>query len=303
MVVGCTLVKESRIDGDIVRFGIAARPSNNMPYIGDTFRDTLENLMKIADFLNGIGIDFYRFPSKILPVREVNDVKLKNIDMIRECIPAIQELGTYYRTRGIRTCFHVSEYCNPVSLNPIVVQQSVDEIEAISTFLNYFNGGWVETRLGPVGRGGTKVQALDRFGTFIGYLSESAISRIKIENDDRKTCLGACEDLISIHDQFKVGIIFNVGKFVKHPKEHKREIISTVEAFLGRWGTGIPVVNYENIAYADWGGPLNVPMFWEFVEYLKHVRFDSMILTERREFDVMAAKRYANDNGLDRYLV
>ena len=290
-----------------MRIGFPAKPIKALQY-GDTddFRLNLQRMEHLAAFLDSVDIDYYRFPSKMFPnilgTFNGEAIKIKSMDYIKNDLLAVSELGKYFRMLNIRTSVHASHYCNPISKNDMVVAQSVAEVEALAFFLTHFGKGWIELRIGAPGKENRKI-AIDRFESFLNKLTESARSKIRIENDSRKGCLGTVEDCIYVADTFNVNLVFDIGNFSLNPLEDKSNPIQIVEAFVSRWGQSTPSINYDNYKRGTRAmEKIDEASFWTFIQCFEGKLFDVMIETKRQEFDVIAVKNYAYDNGLERYL-
>ena len=295
-----------------MRIGFCASPVQpELSISSKSFKITLDRLGKLADWLNKLGIDFYRFPSKMFPTvkkefvvksdsgEKVVEKRVIDFSQVQSEVIVIGQLGKFYKSRGIRTCLHTSLYCNPVSLKEDVVKRSIDEIEILSYFLNKFGSGWLETRLGPIGV--SRESAFSRFETFYESLSENTKSKLVIENDSMDVMFGSTQDLLDLNDMFGVKIVFDTGNFAVNPSEHRLEYVRVVEAFFERWKDGVPVFHYNNINPSD-RDEIDADLFWgfcsAFYENDNDRDFDVMLTSKGREFDVVSVKNFAVDNGI-----
>ena len=78
-----------------LRIGFAAIPLNKklLPVTSKkSARETVLRLMNVADYVAGLGIDFYRIPANISPY--------ESLEQIEEAKEEIRELGAMFRQAG-----------------------------------------------------------------------------------------------------------------------------------------------------------------------------------------------------------
>lgn len=63
----------------------------------------MERLIRVAEYVHGLGIDFYRIPANISPRDDLESLENARDQAVR--------LGEIFKRHDIRTCFHITYYC------------------------------------------------------------------------------------------------------------------------------------------------------------------------------------------------
>lgn len=292
-----------------MRIGFPSRPIYDIAFAStDDLRVNIARMEKMGAFMGDIGVDFYRFPSKMFPnvfmkgVGQQPDMKVKSMDAVQSCVIAINELGAYYKSLDIRIGVHASEFVNPISQNPKVVEQSAKEVEVLAAFCEYFGDGFVETRIGPVGKR-ARVSCVGEFQNFWNSLSKRAQKFLVLENDPREQFYGTIYEVATASQVCGVPIVFDLGNFLLNALEKKGKIVEAITLAAATWKDGRIVINYENYNPAHVNlEELNAEYFWKFIDMVKTCKgvedVDVMLETKGREFDVVRAREYASKHDI-----
>ncbi len=278
-----------------MRIGFAAIPLNKklLPVTSKkSARETVLRLMNVADYVAGLGIDFYRIPANISPH--------ENLEQIDDAKEVIRELGTLFRKRNIRTCFHVTYYCILNSPDPVVVGKSILELECLAAFDRYAGGGnHIEIHAG--GAYGDRGAAINRFINCALGLDESIFRMLRLENEEIAGKTGTVDELKRINFDTGIPLLFDVAHYRVNPQEHQRPLRGIVEEFLATWkdATTYPVLHYSTTS-PDSGThlPVNPAEFWDYVGMLDGLGFDVMLETKEKEKDVLKVRRYRNSHPI-----
>ena len=278
-----------------MRIGFAAIPLNKklLPVTSKkSARETVLRLANVADYVAGIGIDFYRIPANISPY--------ESLEQIEEAKAQIRELGAMFRRLDIRTCFHVTYYCILNSPDRTVVDNSIKELECLAAFDRYAGGGnHIEIHAG--GSYGDREMAIRRFIDRALGLDEYVFRMLRLENEEHPGKIGTVEELKSINRETGLPLLFDVAHYRVNPLENALPPRSIVEEFLSTWqgATTYPVLHYSTTS-PDSGThlPIDPAGFWEYVKLLHGLGFDVMLETKEKEKDVLKVRRYRHSRPI-----
>ncbi len=197
-----------------MRIGFAAIPLNKrlLPVTSKkSARETVLRLANVADYVAGIGIDFYRIPANISPY--------ESLEQIEEAKAQIRELGAMFRRLDIRTCFHVTYYCILNSPDRTVVDNSIKELECLAAFDRYAGGGnHIEIHAG--GSYGDRETAIRRFIDRALGLDEYVFRMLRLENEEHPGKIGTVDELKSINRETGIPLLFDVAHYRVNPLEN-----------------------------------------------------------------------------------
>lgn len=278
-----------------MRIGFAAIPLNKklLPVTSrKSARETVLRLANVADYVAGIGIDFYRIPANISPY--------ESLEQIEEAKAQIRELGAMFRRLDIRTCFHVTYYCILNSPDRTVVDSSIKELECLAAFDRYAGGGnHIEIHAG--GSYGDREMAIRRFIDRALGLDEYVFRMLRLENEEHPGKIGTVDELKSINRETGLPLLFDVAHYRVNPLENALPPRSIVEEFLSTWqgATTYPVLHYSTTS-PDSGThlPIDPAGFWEYVKLLHGLGFDVMLETKEKEKDVLKVRRYRHSRPI-----
>lgn len=272
-----------------MRIGFAAIPLNKklLPVTSrKSARETMLRLMNVADYVAGLGIDFYRIPANISPY--------ESLEQIEEAKEVIRELGAMFRKYDIRTCFHVTYFCILNSPDSRVVDSSVKELECLAAFDRYAGGGnHIEIHAG--GAYGDRGAAIRRFIDRALCLDDYVFRMLRLENEEHAGKIGTIDELKLINRETGIPLLFDLAHYRVNPIEQDLPLRGIVEEFLTTWheATTYPVLHYSTTSLESGTHlPVDPAGFWEYVELLHGLGFDMMLETKEKEKDVIKVKRY-----------
>lgn len=272
-----------------MRIGFAAIPLNKklLPVTSKkSARETVLRLMNVADYVAGLGIDFYRIPANISPY--------ESLEQIDEAKDLIRELGARFRKLDIRTCFHVTYYCILNSPERTVIDSAIKELECLAAFDRYAGGGnHIEIHAG--GSYGDRESAISRFIDRALSLDEYIFRMLRLENEEHPGKIGTINELGLINRETGIPLLFDVAHYRVNPLEQALPPRGIVEEFLSTWhgATTYPVLHYSTTC-PDSGThlPVDPAGFRDYVESLHGLGFDVMLETKEKEKDVLKVRRY-----------
>ncbi len=276
-----------------MRIGFAAIPLNKklLPVTSKkSARESALRLINVAEYVAGLGIDFYRIPANISPH--------ENLEQIDDAKEVIRELGALFRKLNIRTCFHVTYYCILNSPDPVVVGKAIRELECLAAFDRYAGGGnHIEIHTG--GAYGDRGAAINRFVNCALGLDESIFRMLRLENEEIAGKIGTVDELKQINFETGIPLLFDVAHYRVNPLERARPLRGIVEEFLATWkdATTYPVLHYSTTS-PDSGThlPVNPAEFWDYARLLEGLGFDVMLETKEKEKDVLKVKRFRHSD-------
>ena len=154
------------------------------------------------------GIGAFRVSSGILPMYTHPVVGWRLDDehaAAAGVTAALRAAGRLRQRSGVRVSFHPDQFVVPGSVNPAVVESSLQELE-YQAHVAELIGAEQLTIHGGGARGG-KSASLERLAGNLGRLSPRARSRVVLENDDR---LFTVEDLLPICERLDVPLVYDV---------------------------------------------------------------------------------------------
>jgi UV DNA damage endonuclease len=278
-----------------LRIGFAAIPYNNMllPVTSKKSASvTMERLARVAEYVHGLGIDFYRIPANISPY--------ESLPSIEEAKNHIHDLGLMFRRFNIRTCFHATYYCILNTPRPEVLEKAITELRCLCLYDRYAGGGnHIEIHTG--GAYGDRKASISRFIENVLKLDDDIFRMLRLENEEHEGKAGTVEELEHINHETGIPLLFDIAHYRVNPIEQKTEPRQIVERFLDTWhgSSTSPVLHYSTIL----GGsgkhlPVDPIDFWEYVEQLSGLTYDVMLETKEKERDVLKVKSSARANGI-----
>lgn len=273
-----------------LRIGFAAIPHNPklLPVTSrKSARESALRLMNVANYVAGLGIDFYRIPANVSPH--------ESLEMIDDARDAIRELGALFRKLDIRTCFHATYFCILNSPDPAVIEKSIAELECLAAFDRHAGGGnHIEIHAG--GAYGDRQSAIRRFVDRALGLDECIFRMLRLENEEHEGKIGTVDELMRINRETGIPLLFDYAHYQLNSLETGRPPRGIVEEFLATWrdASTFPVLHYSTIRPGSGTHlPVSPTEFWQYVEQLRGLEFDVMLETKEKEKDVLKVKRYA----------
>ena len=176
-------------------------------YLGQIARDNAESLVQAVDECHRLGIGAFRVNSAILPLSTHPDsgYRLEQIDAQGNARDGFLRAGTRARELDIRLSFHPDQFVVLNSERADVVAFGQREIEYQNGVAELIGADTIVVH-GGSGAGGPAV-ALERLARGIDGLSDSARSRLALENDD---CRFAPAMLRPVCDTLGLPLVYDV---------------------------------------------------------------------------------------------
>jgi UV DNA damage endonuclease len=276
-----------------LRIGFAAIPydSKLLPVTSKKSASvTMERLSGVAEYVHGLGIDFYRIPANISPY--------ESLPSIEEAKTLIHELGMRLRRFDIRTCFHATYYCILNTPRPEVLEKAVSELQCLCLYDRYAGGGnHIEIHTG--GAYGDRKASIGRFISNLLKLDDDVFRMLRLENEEHAGKVGTVEELEQINRETGIPLLFDIAHYRVNPLEQKIEPRQIVERFLDTWHSAStsPVLHYSTIQGTSGKHlPVDPADFWGYLDQLSGLSYDVMLETKEKERDVLKVKAFAQAN-------
>jgi UV DNA damage endonuclease len=175
---------------------------------GPHLRHSLEMLHGVLDHLERIDVRMYRMSSNVIPYGSHPDLPEFDYErQIADCTDALDALGRRVRDLGLRLSTHPGQYTVINGPEDRLRDTSLREIEAHTALLDALGCGPDATVVVHVGGlYGDRATALDRWARAWEQLSESAHSRVGLENDER---LFSVDDALELHRRTGVRVVYD----------------------------------------------------------------------------------------------
>lgn len=199
----------------------------------------------------------FRINSGLLPLYTHPELgyRLEQIDPSGEAERKLRAAGELAQRGDIRLSFHPDPFVRPGSPRRGVVERSLEELEYQSFVADLVSAEQVTLHAGSAADG--KQVGLDRLRRGLDRLSESARSRVVLENDDRAFSV---EDLLPLCRSAGFPLAYDVHHHRCHPD--RLSIEEATDAAAETWG--------EREPWAHLSSPLGG---WEAAEPRRHADY------------------------------
>jgi UV DNA damage endonuclease len=210
---------------------------------GPHLRVSLQHLARIFDYLEATDIRMYRMASSLAPYASHPEMP-EFRRQVNDCLDELRSLGARAHGLDLRLSMHPGQYTVLNSQSEDVVSAAVAELEVHTEILDAMESGPEAVIVLHIGGGaGGSAVALDRFEAGFEKLSESARSRLVLENDDRTFALG---DVLELSRRIERPVVWDV----LHHYCNDPEAISDREALrlaLDTWPEGVrPKIHFSS---------------------------------------------------------
>ena len=183
---------------------------------GPHLRTSLDYLRAVLDYLDRHDIRMYRMATGLAPYASHPELPQFH-RQIDECHTELADVGARAAELDIRLSTHPGQYTVLNSESPEVRAAAVAELEVQAALLDAMGlGPEAVVVLHVGGAAGGHAAGADRFLTAFDQLSESARSRVVVENDDRVFGL---RDALAVAKRAGVRLVFDVHHHHCHDPE------------------------------------------------------------------------------------
>lgn len=159
--------------------------TKGLSYVSELAMLNINDLQKILEWNVRNNIFVYRMSSDMFPC--IGFYKLEDLPNFDKIKLKLLSIGSYAKTNGIRLSFHPTHFCIIASENPVVVANSIDELNKHAEIMDLM--GLDKSHYYPINihvntTKPTRELAAERFCKEFNNLSESCKARLVVENDD-----------------------------------------------------------------------------------------------------------------------
>ena len=208
----------------------------------------------------------------------------------------LDTLGDFIRKIGVRVSMHPGQYTVLNSLNPSVVEQSIQEITWHAHFLNALkvdSSSKIVLHIGGIYN--DKLQAMERFTKHFQYLEDSVKARIVLENDEKNYTI---EDVLTLSSQVQVPVVFDVLHHqINPPKEQNFSCLYWICKARKTWDfttDGRQKIHYSQQKFGGKIGAhsdtIEVDLFKVFYETIKYLDLDIMLEVKDKNLSVFKCR-------------
>jgi UV DNA damage endonuclease len=219
--------------------------TKGIPYASQLSLKNIQDLEKVIDWNIDNGIFLYRMSSDMFPW--MSDYELLQLSDYHEIRNVLQTIGQKAIRNGLRLTFHPGPFNVLASPNHMVVKKTIKELRQHAEIMNMLglpSSPYSKINIHVGGAYGDKEQAIYRFVKNFKLLPSDVKSRLTIENDD-KANLFSVKDLLLIHDQIGIPIVFDFlhHKFCSGGWTEKKAFLSAINT----WPVHVtPIVHYSS---------------------------------------------------------
>jgi UV DNA damage endonuclease len=215
-----------------------------LPYASELGLQNARDLIKILEWNVKNGIFLFRMSSDVFPW--ASEYKLEDLPDFKAISYHLNKAGEFVRRNGIRITSHPGPFVVLTSPKESVVQNSITDLEIhgkVFDLMGLERSPYNKINIHCNGVYGDKKSAMDRFCQNFKRLSPSVQTRLTVENDDKAT-MYSVKDLMYIHNQIGIPIVFDYHHFLFNTGEQTEE--EALSLAHSTWPVGItPIVHYS----------------------------------------------------------
>jgi len=216
--------------------------AKGIKYASELALENVRDLHKIITWNIQNNVRLYRITSDLFPWE--TEYQIEDLPDNNKIINKLREIGQLIKLSGIRVSFHPSHFVKLGSERESVIQNSIHNIDHHAKIFDLME--LPKTYEYPINihigsKGSSKEQTIKRFLNSIDRLSDSARSRLVVENDD-KASLYSVKQLCDILDDTPV--TFDYFHHTFHTDD-----VSEEDAFFmayETWGNHTPLFHYSD---------------------------------------------------------
>lgn len=248
----------------------------------------IEALQPILEWNVRHGIEIFRISSDVIPFgsHSVNTVQWPRLFK-----PQFARLGAFIRQNRLRVSMHPGQFTILNSPRQEVVDNSIEELEYHTTFLDAFgidHSHKIVIHLG--GTYGDKSASLKRFIVNCARLPRRIKSRLVIENDERCYTIA---DVLEASEAIGVPVVFDVFHHMWNSALNQYSLRSIIQLAAKTWRKrdGRPKIHYSN----QWPGKppgthsksISVGKFLRFHDLIHDLDLDIMLEVKDKQASVL----------------
>jgi UV DNA damage endonuclease len=232
--------------------------------------DNARNLLLSLETVKRLGIGSFRIMSPLFPRMTHPDVgyRLDELPDGIEISRLLEKVKRFAQYNDIRLSFHPDQFVVLSSLHPVVVANSIQELEYQAQLAEAVGADVINIHAGGVY--GDKLAALQRFSEVFRHLPDNIKSHLTLENDDVSYTV---RDLLPVCEQLFIPLVYDVHHHRCNPDglsvEEATKLAGETWSRVGReqyCHLSSPKAGWESsdkpMPHADYIDPSDFPDYW-----------------------------------------
>lgn len=242
-------INENKTKKDYIKVnrGMIKRTFQNkgLEYVSELIILNLKDTIKVLNWNIQNNIELYRLSSDSFPwLTEYNLEDLPNFDKIKNLLKGI---GTIIKKNNLRVGYHPGPFNVLGSENPNVVEKTIHELDFTASIMDYM--GLDKTPYYPINihlnsTKPSREEAAKRFTDNFERLSDSAKSRLTVENDDKEGQYSVKMLYDLVNSKIDIPIVFDFHHFNYGPQDQTMEEALIMSHLT--WGELTPITHMSS---------------------------------------------------------
>jgi UV DNA damage endonuclease len=214
-----------------------------LEYVGELAEQNCRDLKKIVKWNSEHEIYFYRITSSFIPWH--NRYQLQDLTNYNKIKQLLSEVGELADENNQRLTFHPGHFVKLASPTEDVAEKAIDELNSHGKFLDLIGAerstyNSINIHIGA--HYSDKEETGKRFCENYRKLSESAKSRLTVENDDKESLWSVSELIEAVHDRIYIPVVYDRlhHRFSGRTLSHRQ----AAEAAADTWNNK-PIMHYS----------------------------------------------------------
>jgi len=185
--------------------------AKGIPYASELSLSNVKAMRRVIEWNNQHDISVYRMTSCLFPW--VSEYEISDLPDYEEIVSVMQEAGQLAMSNGQRLSFHPGQFCVLASPTEHVVLNAANELNKHAEMMDLMGlprspAAKINIHVG--GAYGEHDKALARFcKNSVKHLTESAMSRLTVENDDKPNVFSTKMLYNGVFKQIGIPIVFD----------------------------------------------------------------------------------------------
>ncbi len=219
-------------------------------HAGELFAINLKAVKRILEWNVDNKIFLYRMSSSMAPW--CSEYNLEDLPNWQECKELLSKCGKFALNNNIRLSFHPGAFTVLAGHNQETVEKSINELETHGKIMDYMHqprSHMAKINIHVGGSYGDKSAAALRWINNSKRLSNSVLSRLTLENDDRPN-LYSTRDLYELfYSRTGIPIVFDYHHHLCHPGQDDEQ--TALHLAASTWSDSKQCTHYSETAQVD----------------------------------------------------
>lgn len=216
-----------------------------LPYVSELTITNLRNCLKVLKYNVENNIFVYRMSSDMFPW--FSHYEFNQLPQFYIIKTLCEQIGKYVIDNNIRVGFHPGQYTVINSENPVVAENSINDLNKHAEILDMMNlpaNNYYSINIHLNSTKPTLEEAAQRFNASFYLLSDSAQKRLTVENDDKKAQFTVKHLYDLVHSVIGIPIIADSLHYECHPGDMTWE--ETFKLAISTWKDIKPLCHHSS---------------------------------------------------------